>query len=744
MLRYSALTWLQLGLVHLLIVAQVNFLDKPGQHPRELNPYWRDGGEGLPSTETNRSAAVSATSKNREKSSSLSDRKSLSGDGGHSWLLRAYKRVLEQAKDSGRSVEEIAVERWGSLEKLHSLLRSAGIDPDSPDAPARNRRGREYLYSRTRRLDEDRDRRSVRDFDRRRDRERREGRNGGMGRGVSRGEHKSDREREGEDGEGRRRRDRRSLRDEKKREEGDVERRKRDWREGFQKARPRDSSGSESGFLKPGELDQGSHSSSTGMGAGPVTSHSASGQGWRKKKLVNDTTEKPMDTTPPDPSPSVSSQPSEPPPGNSPDRVAVVHSAPRPPQVAMSDEPVTEARLNSLGAKLMKAELMGDSGKIEKLKQELERLRELKNFQESAGTGAPEMPAKEEKTLILTKTDRFGQEKPVQFPSTSKGYRPPSKGPTHSKKGKREKYFHDDDRYSLKELVEQERMMTAEETHAAIARMASKFVPASGSDETVDDVVESKSGMRFDEAKEMDKAKKRSVMESRKMADVVDKCQLCFDNTAFNKHLLIAVGMNTYLCAPWHTSLTDGHCYIVPMEHVTCSLYLDENVWSEVEIFRKGLTQMFADRKLDVVFMETYTSVKRRTHMYIDVIPIPREEGELAPMYFKKAILESDEEWAQNKKLVDTKEKGVRGSLPRGLPYFFAEFGTDGGFGHVIEDPDQFPHYFGREVIGGLLDLNPRLWLKSRREDFDKQKAKVLQLSEWWAPYDWTQKLKNS
>ena len=284
--------------------------------------------------------------------------------------------------------------------------------------------------------------------------------------------------------------------------------------------------------------------------------------------------------------------------------------------------------------------------------------------------------------------------------------------------------------------------MTAEETHAAIARMASKFVPASGSDETVDDAFDSKSAMKYDEAKELEKAKKRSVIESRKMADAVDKCQLCFDSSNFNKHLLIAVGMNVYLCAPWHTSLAEGHCYIVPMEHVTCSLFLDENVWSEVEIFRKGLTRMFADHNLDVVFMETFTSVKRKTHMFIDCIPIPREEGELAPMYFKKAILESDEEWAQNKKLIDTKAKGVRGSLPTGLPYFFAEFGQDGGFGHVIEDTDLFPHYFGREVVGGLLDLSPRLWLKPRREDFDQQREKVVKLSEWWGPYDWTQKIK--
>ena len=684
----------------------------------------------------------SKTSRSEERQTSSSKHRSV-GDRGQSWLLRAYKRAIEQAKDSGRSLEEIATERWGSLAKLYSLLNAAGIDPENPDAPPRGRGRRDYLYSRTRKLDEDRERRSVDEFDQRQDRNRRQ-RDSELDRPLREsGERRRDFDRDGERDRGERREEW-SSRERYRRKEGDIEKRKRNWKESFQKPQNPDTcnSADDSGFLKPGDLDQ----SSSGVSLVPQTS---SVQGWRKKKPVTVTTTPPLEAGKEMLDSESQPIPSSPPGVHTsltlPQEDSVTDRTTGSPAVAVPAEPVTETQLNSLGAKLMKAELVGNSEKVEKLKKELERLQEVKKLQENASNQSPEGApgrVKEERTLVLTKTDRFGREKPLQLSSTKPGYRPTSKGSTHTKKGKREKYFHDDDNYSLKELVEQERMMTAEETHAAIAQMASKFVPAAGSDETVDDVLDSKKAMRYNEAKELEKARKQAVTENRKMADAVEKCQLCFDNQNFNKHLLVAVGMNTYLCAPWHTSLTEGHCYIVPMEHITCSMYLDENIWSEIEIFRKGLTRMFADRDLDVVFMETYTSVKRRTHMYIDCIPVPREEGALVPMYFKKAILESDEEWAQNKKLIDTKEKGVRGSLPTGLPYFFAEFGVDGGFGHIIEDTDQFPHYFGREVIGGLLDLDPRLWLKPRREDFDKQKAKVLKLSEWWSPYDWTQKLK--
>lgn len=35
------------------------------------------------------------------------------GDGGRSWLERAYQRAEEQAEREGRSLEDVAAERWG-------------------------------------------------------------------------------------------------------------------------------------------------------------------------------------------------------------------------------------------------------------------------------------------------------------------------------------------------------------------------------------------------------------------------------------------------------------------------------------------------------------------------------------------------------------------------------------------------------------------------------------------------------
>ena len=53
--------------------------------------------------------------------------------------------------------------------------------------------------------------------------------------------------------------------------------------------------------------------------------------------------------------------------------------------------------------------------------------------------------------------------------------------------------------------------------------------------------------------------------------------------------------------------------------------------------------------------------------------------------------------------VIDTREKGLRRSVPKGFPYFSVSFGMGGGFAHVIEDEAQFPRHFGAEIIGFVL-----------------------------------------
>lgn len=69
------------------------FLSKPGQSNRELNPYWKDGGDGLPQSNPGK----------------LDNPKILDAN----WLKKSLRRAEEQARRDGKCLDEVAAERWG-------------------------------------------------------------------------------------------------------------------------------------------------------------------------------------------------------------------------------------------------------------------------------------------------------------------------------------------------------------------------------------------------------------------------------------------------------------------------------------------------------------------------------------------------------------------------------------------------------------------------------------------------------
>jgi hypothetical protein len=71
---------------------------------RELNPYWRNGGTGLPQE---RKDAEQVCKESRTLSVKSVD------DQGVDWLHQALKHSKEQAAKEGESAEEISAEQWG-------------------------------------------------------------------------------------------------------------------------------------------------------------------------------------------------------------------------------------------------------------------------------------------------------------------------------------------------------------------------------------------------------------------------------------------------------------------------------------------------------------------------------------------------------------------------------------------------------------------------------------------------------
>ena len=341
----------------------------------------------------------------------------------------------------------------------------------------------------------------------------------------------------------------------------------------------------------------------------------------------------------------------------------------------------------------------------------------------------------EEENVILTRFDAKGMARPVEPKSLYKepaGGRPKAKKVGTHESGQRVRYFADDDKFTLKEMFQREKGKTSAENDAAFVKMVSK------SNMDMDELFEQRITREESEVKQDARDRSRAIKVHKKLEKSLDNCPSCFDSKEMLKHTIVAMGSKCYVSLPPHASLTPGHCILSPIHHVPCQTQLDEDVWEEMQNFKKALTKMFMDKDQFPVFFEIFVGQHKFPHMQLQCVPLPEQAGSMAPLYFKKALSECEMEWSTNKKVVDLSKKNVREAIPKGLPYFAVNFGNHGGFAHVIEDERLFPRNFSQEIIGGILDLDHTLWRKPRRQNFEEQRKKVIEFAASWKPYDFT------
>ncbi|CAH9105880.1 unnamed protein product [Cuscuta epithymum] len=224
-----------------------------------------------------------------------------------------------------------------------------------------------------------------------------------------------------------------------------------------------------------------------------------------------------------------------------------------------------------------------------------------------------------------------------------------------------------------------------------------------------------------------------------------ERCQFCFENPKRPKHLVVSIANFTYLTLPQWQPIVPGHCCISTLQHESATRSVDNNVWEEIRNFKKCLIMMFAQQEKDTVFLETVMGLARqRRHCLVECIPVPRDVAKQAPLYFKKAIDEAEDEWSQHnaKKLIDTSIKGLRASIPKDFPYFHVEFGLDRGFVHVIDNEKEFRSNFGLNVVRGMLKLAAEDMHRNRKQDsVETQMHAVANFARDWEPFDWTSQL---
>lgn len=91
-----------------------------------------------------------------------------------------------------------------------------------------------------------------------------------------------------------------------------------------------------------------------------------------------------------------------------------------------------------------------------KLKQQLEDARKARDEAKAAGVNLAKIGESRDEVVVLTRTDSKGFTRPLaepQYQEPKGGRRKKQKVATHNKQGERERYFPDDGKYSLQDIV---------------------------------------------------------------------------------------------------------------------------------------------------------------------------------------------------------------------------------------------------------------------------------------------------
>lgn len=91
-----------------------------------------------------------------------------------------------------------------------------------------------------------------------------------------------------------------------------------------------------------------------------------------------------------------------------------------------------------------------------KLKQQLEEARTAREEAKAAGVNLSKIQEQKDELVVLTRTDSKGFTRPLaepQYQEPKGGRRKKQKVATHNKQGERERYFPDDGKFSLQDIV---------------------------------------------------------------------------------------------------------------------------------------------------------------------------------------------------------------------------------------------------------------------------------------------------
>ncbi|KAF2706901.1 cell cycle control protein cwf19 [Pleomassaria siparia CBS 279.74] len=396
------------------------------------------------------------------------------------------------------------------------------------------------------------------------------------------------------------------------------------------------------------------------------------------------------------------------------------------------DEPMvklSQTELNKLKAQMMKAKMKGAANAAQ--------LEEEYNAAALGNAGRPERDV-----VVLGAMDnrmlaggRQGEVKTLD-----------------NKRGRERGLVIENDDMSIDDMVRQERR-TRGQAGGEGKLLAEKIAKDAKFDNDLDYIDENATKLAARAPKSTINLRNTAIADYQRTNRILDACPLCHheDKSPPQPPIapIISLGTRVFLTLPTEPEISEGGAVIVPISHRTNLLECDDDEWEEIRNFMKSLTRMYHDQGRDVIFYENAATPGKKMHAAMNCVPIPFELGSTAPAFFREAILEAADEWAQHKKIIDTQKaaKGGQGksafrrNLAKEMPYFHVWFELNGGMGHIVEDESRWPRgdLFAREILGGMLDRD--IEIVRRQGRWVKGDRRVDAWRKGWRKFDWTRVL---
>jgi hypothetical protein len=193
-------------------------------------------------------------------------------------------------------------------------------------------------------------------------------------------------------------------------------------------------------------------------------------------------------------------------------------------------------------------------------------------------------------------------------------------------------------------------------------------------------------------------------------------------------------------------AMVKGEMIIAAMDHSSswCVNECDENVFEDVRNYMKAIARYLESLDQVPLFVEMADRVPNKDlsmmgggpHMLLRVFPVPKDMLEEAGHIWREALREAESEFdITHKAIYECTQRGVKGKVAHNFPYVWAQFGTEKGVAHPIEDRDCFSNKFIKETMCGALDIDMLMAKGYRSVDDFREECDMIR--EGFKDFDW-------